>query len=292
MFREDSFTTLFSFDVYLIANTQRNMFLIGKVSLLVFLVILATECETWRRRRRRRFVPPPRPRHCVVSGWSAWSACSQPCGNNGLQSRTRTVKIPPANGGRRCPALSEQRACNRFCHNGGSPQASRCSCRPGFSGTCCQSVDGKWSSWGEWGECSKTCGGGNAKRMRTCTSPAPSNGGRHCVGTREQSRLCENSPCPVKLKSVGCFADKSASRSFSHLVANLREEIDWYNLNKTVAKCAELVHDRGWEYFSLQFFGECWSGENGRLTYDRNGQSNNCVLGVGKESANFVYRLV
>ena len=77
-----------------------------------------------------------------------------------------------------------------------------------------------------------------------------------------------------------------------HLVANLRDEIDWYNLNKTVEKCAELVHDRGWKNFGLQCYGECWSGQNGRTTYDRSSVSLNYVLGVGKDSTNFVYRLI
>ncbi|RUS76193.1 hypothetical protein EGW08_016037, partial [Elysia chlorotica] len=43
-------------------------------------------------------------------------------------------------------------------------------------------VDGEWSEWTEWSECSKTCGGGEQSKDRTCTNPAPSNGGEDCQG--------------------------------------------------------------------------------------------------------------
>jgi len=53
----------------------------------------------------------PCPVDCVVSDWSAWSACSAECGG-GTQSRTRTIITPPQNGGTACPNLVETRACN------------------------------------------------------------------------------------------------------------------------------------------------------------------------------------
>jgi len=54
---------------------------------------------------------------CVVSGWSGWSAC--PCNGGGTITRTRTVTIPPANGGAACPALTESQTCvnNEPCAN-------------------------------------------------------------------------------------------------------------------------------------------------------------------------------
>ena len=46
------------------------------------------------------------------------------------------------------------------------------------------------------------------------------------------------------------------------------------------------------EYFSVQFFGECWSGLHAGTTYARDGESRNgCWSGVGKEYNNFVYKL-
>lgn len=48
---------------------------------------------------------------CVVDVWSAWGACSAPCGG-GTQTRTRSVLTPAANGGAACPTLGETQACN------------------------------------------------------------------------------------------------------------------------------------------------------------------------------------
>lgn len=76
-------------------------------------------------------------------------------------------------------------------------------------------------------------------------------------------------------------------------VANLRDEIDWYNLNKTIHACAKKVDQHcGWTYFGVQFYGECWSGANGGETYNKHGSSAACVQGVGKENTNYVYRLI
>jgi hypothetical protein len=47
-------------------------------------------------------------------------------------------------------------------------------------------------------------------------------------------------------------------------------------------------------FFSLQFYGECWSGEDAGLTYDEYGPSGDCdnVNKVGKHWTNYVYRFV
>lgn len=44
-------------------------------------------------------------------------------------------------------------------------------------------VDGAWSTWGSFSACSRTCGGGNRTRERTCTDPAPAGDGAQCQGT-------------------------------------------------------------------------------------------------------------
>lgn len=56
-------------------------------------------------------------------------------------------------------------------------------------------VDGSWSSWSSWTECSVKCGKGETRRMRTCTNPAPLNGGATCVGDSVQTNPC-GSICP------------------------------------------------------------------------------------------------
>lgn len=50
---------------------------------------------------------------------------------------------------------------------------TRCECRPNY-------INGDWSAWGDWGACSRTCGAGTKQRVRACTNPAPSWGGKSC----------------------------------------------------------------------------------------------------------------
>ncbi|XP_075382795.1 A disintegrin and metalloproteinase with thrombospondin motifs 6 isoform X6 [Mycteria americana] len=63
-------------------------------------------------------------------------------------------------------------------------------------GTWPQSIDGGWGPWSIWGECSRTCGGGVSSSIRHCDSPAPSGGGKYCLGERKRYRSCNTDPCP------------------------------------------------------------------------------------------------
>ncbi|XP_030783731.1 A disintegrin and metalloproteinase with thrombospondin motifs 6 isoform X2 [Rhinopithecus roxellana] len=64
-------------------------------------------------------------------------------------------------------------------------------------GTWPQSIDGGWGPWSLWGECSRTCGGGVSSSLRHCDSPAPSGGGKYCLGERKRYRSCNTDPCPL-----------------------------------------------------------------------------------------------
>ncbi|KAL3883529.1 hypothetical protein ACJMK2_029785 [Sinanodonta woodiana] len=117
---------------------------------------------------------------CPVDGqwgiWSEWSKCPVTCGGNS-QNRHRACNNPvPSNGGRSCVGTNmESQTCS----------LSACP------------VDGHWGSWSEWSQCPVTCGGNSQNRHRACNNPAPSNGGRSCVGSDMESQTCSLSACPV-----------------------------------------------------------------------------------------------
>lgn len=60
------------------------------------------------------------------------------------------------------------------------------------------SVDGNWAGWGSWGSCSVTCETGSKVRTRTCTNPAPLNGGANCAGSSSSTGSCTLPMCPSK----------------------------------------------------------------------------------------------
>lgn len=110
---------------------------------------------------------------CLVSDWSGFSECSAPCGG-GSRSRSRTMLVQPQAGGALCPELQQTEACNP---------------------TPCP-VDCVLGDWTPWGECSERCGGGVRLRRRPVLVAAQ-HGGAACPTPLEESRPCNQSPCPV-----------------------------------------------------------------------------------------------
>ena len=76
----------------------------------------------------------------LTSQWTQWISCSSPCGKKRYQSRTRLVHHPPScpNGSCTHVLSKEWRPCNRFCHNGGTPNRWFCSCPLTYIGDCCE----------------------------------------------------------------------------------------------------------------------------------------------------------
>ncbi|XP_049766775.1 netrin receptor UNC5B isoform X2 [Schistocerca cancellata] len=69
-------------------------------------------------------------------------------------------------------------------------------------------LDGGWSAWSSWGECSAArCGQrGVVRRTRSCSSPAPLNGGQPCPGTAVQKAECIG-PCPPQQPEASTVVD-------------------------------------------------------------------------------------
>ncbi|XP_060563781.1 coadhesin-like [Ruditapes philippinarum] len=61
----------------------------------------------------------------------------------------------------------------------------------------CNLVDGNWAAWSAWSSCDVTCGNGVISRTRTCTNPAPRDGGYDCVGKSSETMTCRSGICPV-----------------------------------------------------------------------------------------------
>ncbi|XP_019490993.1 PREDICTED: hemicentin-1 [Hipposideros armiger] len=119
-------------------------------------------------------------RHCPVHGkwatWASWSTCTVSCGG-GARQRTRDCSDPiPQYGGNKCEGSDVQ---SDFCNTDPCP------------------THGNWSPWSGWGGCSRSCGGGQMRRYRTCDNPRPSHGGRACGGPDSQIQRCNADMCPV-----------------------------------------------------------------------------------------------
>ena len=106
--------------------------------------------------------------------------------------------------------------------------------------------------------------------------------------------------CPLEnlpsLQPAGCYGDDLYDRALPVNYANFRDEIIWDNMELTVNQCARVAYDKGYEYFAIQFYGECWGGKDDENSYAKHGKSEGSWVfdiqaghGVGGEMSSFVY---
>merc|ERR1719482_2335270 len=168
------------------------------------------------------------PVDCVVSGWSAWQACSKSCGG-GSTTRTRRVTTAPQHGGVGCDQLAEDKECNtdacpvdcevsgwsawnacdKSCGTGTQSRVRQITIDVAHDGVACPKltdtqgcnsfgcpIDCVVSEWEAWTTCTKTCGSGSQSRARTVQVHA-TNGGIACPSDLAQDQDCNVAACPT-----------------------------------------------------------------------------------------------
>ncbi|XP_052236371.1 coadhesin-like isoform X3 [Dreissena polymorpha] len=111
------------------------------------------------------------------SDWAHWGECSVSC-DLGYKQRIRSCDNPaPQGSGHGC--------------QGSGREFDSCS-----AGACQSAIDGGWTDFVD-SHCSTTCGPGVLVSTRTCTNPAPQNGGKNCEGEKLAFRKCEIRECTV-----------------------------------------------------------------------------------------------
>ncbi|XP_048581714.1 uncharacterized protein LOC5511228 isoform X2 [Nematostella vectensis] len=202
---------------------------------------------------------------CMVHGgyteWGGWTQCAVTCGG-GKRQRSRACTSPtPEFGGLNCT------------HLGPDVQEDDCNTRP-----CAR--PGGWSSWSLWSSCSRSCGNGVVKRVRSCNFPAPSYGGADCPGDAEEIKACKlQDCCEIRYRDLGCFRDDhNIYRPLPKLLFDDNENPavirdDWPSyLSDLICRCARETRNNGMTTFGIQNNGECYSGTRAAETYFQEGE--------------------
>jgi hypothetical protein len=127
------------------------------------------------------------PIHCQTNDWGLWTLCSKSCGN-GKKVRTRNVAVEAKFGGKACGTLKQVAACN----------VEACP------------VDCLTSDWSDFSQCTRACGRGEQKRVRSVLKRA-GNGGKVC-GATAQYTFCNTQKCGLDctISAWGPFSKCSA----------------------------------------------------------------------------------
>jgi len=169
------------------------------------------------------------PVHCSWGQWNKVTDCSKTCGN-GVMRYVRTLQIPQSCGGSPCLGKSnktiecnerccpvdcvwgdwENKTCSASCEGGEMIRTRRIKTKEACGGqpcigptnetvpcnTQCCPVHCSWGQWNKVTDCSKTCGNGVMRYVRTWQIPQ-SCGGSPCLGKSNKFVECNESCCPV-----------------------------------------------------------------------------------------------
>ncbi|KAL9968558.1 hypothetical protein ACROYT_G020666 [Oculina patagonica] len=112
--------------------------------------------------------------------------------------------------------------------------------------------------------------------------------------------------CPAAYKAMGCFKDSRRQRTLPHNILNERGTKDfWVTYNTTlpslVCRCASKARDMGYQYFGIQYYGECWAGKDFTSPkrkkscideyYKKCNKTGSNRICAGKTWTNFVYEV-
>ncbi|CAH0548960.1 unnamed protein product, partial [Brassicogethes aeneus] len=87
-------------------------------------------------------------------------------------------------------------------------------------------VHGGWGPWQRWGPCSRSCGGGVSRSVRSCNNPAPENGGDFCTGKKVKHMSCNTQDCDPKepdFRALQCARFNGITKN----LPNLTNEVEW-----------------------------------------------------------------
>ena len=99
------------------------------------------------------------------------------------------------------------------------------------------------------------------------------------------------------LQPIGCYNGDKNQGALPVIYANFSGQINWTQV-ETVQQCAQVAFNRGFEYFAVQDYGECYTGDDAWERNTKYDKSDDCVetdkksgYKVGKENTYFVYRI-
>ena len=99
------------------------------------------------------------------------------------------------------------------------------------------------------------------------------------------------------LQPIGCYNGDKNQGALPVIYANFSGQINWTQV-ETVQQCAQVALNKGFEYFAVHDYGECYTGDDASERITRYHESADCMetdkksgYKVGKENTYFGYRI-